>query len=134
LPRPNSGPGDITTGADGALWFLELSGTMDGLRPDGNRVARITTAGVVTEFVIPSPTPSPINIAVGPDRQIWFTKGGLLGRVAADGSIREYPLSVTTAGATGLSAGSDRQPPTRLGNRLWFTESAGNKIAFLQFR
>ncbi len=45
LPRPNSGPGDITAGADGHMWFVELSGTMDGRKPDGNRVGRITMDG-----------------------------------------------------------------------------------------
>ena len=45
LPRPNSGPGDITAGADGHMWFVELSGTMDGRKPDGNRVGRITLYG-----------------------------------------------------------------------------------------
>ncbi len=85
LPRPNSGPGDITAGADGHMWFVELAGTMDGRKPDGNRVGRITMSGEVTEFPIPSQTGSPINIAVGPDRNIWFTKGGIVGRVTPDG-------------------------------------------------
>jgi len=70
---------------------------------------------------------------VGPDRNIWFTRGGLLGRVTPDGVITEFPLRAPNAGATGLTAGSDRQPPARLSNRLWVAESAGNKIAFLSF-
>jgi virginiamycin B lyase len=116
------------------LWFVELSGTMDGLKPDGNRVGRITMDGRVTEYPIPSQAGSPINIAVGPDRNVWYTKGGVVGRVMPDGTITEFPLPAPNAGATGITAGSDRQPPTRLTNRLWFTESGGNKIAFLQFR
>jgi virginiamycin B lyase len=116
------------------MWFVELAGQMDGRKPDGNRVGRITMTGSVTEFPIPSQTGSPINIAVGPDRNIWFTKGGIVGRVTADGAITEFPLPTPNAGATGLSAGSDRQPPTRLSNRLWVAESAGNKIAFLSFK
>jgi virginiamycin B lyase len=134
LPRPNSGPGDITAGADGAMWFVELSGNMDGRQPDGNRVGRITMLGQVTEYPIPSQSGSPINIAVGPDRNIWFTKGSLIGRVTPDGVITEFPLPAGSGGATGITAGSDRQPPTRLTNRLWFTESAANRIAFLQFQ
>jgi virginiamycin B lyase len=130
LPRPNSGPGDITAGADGNMWFVELSGQMDGRRPDGNRVGRITMEGKVSEFAIPSATGSPINIAVGPDRNIWFSKGATLGRVTPDGVITEFPIP---AAATGLTAGSDRQPPNRLTNRLWFTQSGGNKIAFIGF-
>jgi virginiamycin B lyase len=115
------------------MWFLELAGRMDGLTPDGNRVARITMGGMVSEFPIPSQTGSPINIAVGPDRNLWFTKGGLLGRVTPAGVITEFPLPTPNAGATGLTAGSDRQPPSRLGTRLWFAESAANAIAFMSF-
>src|SRR6202011_2697258 len=73
LPRPNSGPGDITAGADGSMWFVELNGRLDDRVVDGNRVARITLDGKVTEFPIPSSGGSPINIAVGPDRNVWFT-------------------------------------------------------------
>jgi streptogramin lyase len=85
-------------------------------------------SGEITEFPIPSDG-TPINIAVGPDRNVWFTKRGLLGRVRPDGTITEFLLASAGAGATGLSAGSDRQPPDRLGNRLWFAESAANRIA-----
>ena len=131
---PNSGPGDITTGADGNLWFLLLNGRMDGREVDGNRVGRITPDGKVTEFAIPSQAGSPINIAVGPDRNIWFTKQNTLGRVMPDGIITEFALPTPNGGATGLTAGSDRRPPDRLIDRLWFTESAANKIAFLSFR
>jgi hypothetical protein len=54
--------------------------------------------------------------------------------VTPEGVITEFPLPAANAGATGITAGSDRQPPAKLTNRLWFTESAGNKIAFLAFR
>jgi virginiamycin B lyase len=90
--------------------------------------------GKITEFPIPSQGGSPINIAVGPDRNIWFTKGGAVGRVTPDGVITEFPLPGPNAGGTGLTAGSDRQPPRRLSNRLWVAQSAGNRIAFLQFK
>jgi streptogramin lyase len=131
LPRPNSGPGDITAGTDGAMWFVELSGRMDGRQPDGNRVGRITPDGKVSEFPIPSANGSPINIAVGPDRNIWFTKAGKLGRVTPDGTITEFEIPAG-GGPTGLSAGSDRRPPDRLIDKLWYT--AGNKLGFLEFK
>ncbi len=94
------------------MWFVELSGRMDGRQPDGNRVGRITLDGKVSEFPIPSANGSPINIAVGPDRNIWFTKAGKLGRVTPDGAITEFDIP-PGGGPTGLSAGSDRRPPTR---------------------
>ena len=131
LPRPNSGPGDITAGADGNMWFLLLNGRMDDRQVDGNRVGRITPDGTITEFAIPSQTGSPINIAVGPDRNIWFTKQSALGRVTPDGVITEFPVP---SGGTGLTAGSDRRPPDRLTDRLWYAASGANKIGFLSFR
>jgi streptogramin lyase len=132
LPRANAGPGDITAGADGALWFVELSGGMDGLVTDGNRVGRITTAGVITEFAMPTASPSAVNLAVGPDRNVWYTQGARLGRVTPDGRITEFPLGENARGV-GLSAGSDRQPPATLTNRLYVADGGKNRIAWLEF-
>lgn len=132
LLRPDSGPGDITAGPDGALWFVELSGGMDGLTTHGNRIGRITVAGTVSEFVMPIRDASPINIAVGPDHDLWYTRGSTLGRVSTIGEIREYALG-PLARAVGLSAGSDREPPVKLVNRLWFADGGQNAIGYLDF-
>jgi virginiamycin B lyase len=114
------------------MWFVELNGTMDGRAVNGNKVGRITMRGETTEFAIPSPTGSPTNVAVGPDGNVWYTKGAALGRVTPDGSITEFPLPAGARGV-GLTAGSDRQPPRMLANRLWYADGAGNKIAYLAF-
>jgi len=114
------------------MWFLQLSGNMDGLQVDGGRIGRITMDGTITEYPLPARTPSPINITVGPDRNIWYTRGGAVGRVTPDGSISEYPLQEGARGS-GLSAGSDRQPPGRLVNRLYVADSGGNRISWLEF-
>ena len=132
LPRPDIGPGDITAGADGNLWFLELDGRMDSRVVDGNRVDRITPAGVITQFAIPTPHSGPINIAVGPDRNIWFTGRDMLGRVSKDGDITEFHLPANTR-PVGLSAGSDRQPVGLLTDKLWYAAAGSNKIGFLKF-
>jgi virginiamycin B lyase len=113
---------------------VELAGQMDGRKVDGNRVGRITMDGTVTEFPIPSDTGSPINIAVGPDRNIWFTKGRSVWRVTPEGTMTEFPMPESSVSGTGLTAGSDRQAPRRIGNRLWVAASAGNRIAYLSFR
>lgn len=133
LPRPDRGPGDITTGTDGNLWFVELSGTIDGISADGNRVGRITPGGDIREFDIPSEDGTPINIAVGPDRNVWYTKGNALGRVTPEGEIREFPVADGAARVVGLTAGSDRQPPERLVDRLWFTDPLNNRVGYLSF-
>jgi streptogramin lyase len=56
VPTAGSGPLGIAAGPDGALWFTEQS---------GNRIGRITTGGVFTEF--PTSSSSPLGIAAGPD-------------------------------------------------------------------
>jgi virginiamycin B lyase len=48
--------GAITTGQDGALWFSE-----------GNKIGRMTTAGVVTEYPLADPKTGAGGIAAGPD-------------------------------------------------------------------
>jgi len=45
IPTLNSGPYDIVSGPDGNLWFTEDS---------ENKIGRITPAGVITEFTIPT--------------------------------------------------------------------------------
>jgi len=45
LPTAPSGPQSITAGPDGALWFTENG---------GNKIGRITTAGAVTEYTVPT--------------------------------------------------------------------------------
>jgi len=37
------------------------------------------------------------------------------------------------ARGVGLTAGSDRQPPGRIANRLWYADGNGNKIGYLHF-
>ncbi|MFS8609528.1 MAG: hypothetical protein LOD94_16280, partial [Gammaproteobacteria bacterium] len=62
-----------------------------------------------------------------------YTKGGTLGRVTPNGEIVEFEIPGGSARAVGLSAGSDRQPPERLGERLWFADGAGHRIGYLTF-
>ncbi len=132
LPRANSGPGDITMGPDGALWFVELSGGMDGVHTDGNHVGRITYIGKISEYPMPAGATSATNITVGPDRNLWYTRGASVGRVTPDGVVTEFPTSPDTRGV-GLTAGSDREPPTRLANRLWIADGGANRLSYLQF-
>lgn len=70
-----SGPYGISAGPDGNLWFTDHY---------GGRVGRITTAGVVLGYSegIRLQGARPADIAVGPDRSIWFIEGGSrIGRI-----------------------------------------------------
>jgi uncharacterized repeat protein (TIGR01451 family) len=63
-------PGGITAGPDGNLWATG----------PGNRINRITLAGVITEFTA-GITFEPRQITAGPDGNIWFTTYGSIGRI-----------------------------------------------------
>lgn len=68
-------PGGITTGPDGALWFTNgasLNDSSDTTRPGS--IGRITTAGVVSNYIDPSLS-DPTDITSGPDGALWFTDG-----------------------------------------------------------
>jgi hypothetical protein len=52
--------------------------------------------------------------------------------VTQDGSITEITAG-PGARTVGISAGSDRQPPTHLVNRLWFADGATDKVCYLSF-
>jgi len=112
-----SGPGGIAAGPDGNLWFTEAG---------GDRIGRITPAGVVTEFGAGITSGSePAGITAGPDGNLWFTEifGGI-GRITTSGVITEFSAGITTGSEPdGITAGPD-------GN-LWFTEGeifSGSRI------
>jgi streptogramin lyase len=115
----------ITVGPDGALWFAGVPG----------EVGRITTSGVVTEFVVPEIPPpagsaagtagsivTPAGITAGPDGALWFTDpaGGnsFVGRITTTGVVTEYAAPNLNSNAT-IVTGPDGD--------LWF--NAGSSLA-----
>ncbi|MFZ9669733.1 MAG: virginiamycin B lyase family protein, partial [Solirubrobacterales bacterium] len=102
-------------GPDGNMWFTELS---------GNRIGKITPAGVITEYSAGiTAGAAPYGIAAGPDGNMWFTErnGNRIGKITPAGVVTEYSAGIT-AGANpfGIAAGPD-------GN-MWFTQFTGNRI------
>ena len=89
-------------------------------RGSGNKIGRITTAGVITEFTVPTANSCPLGIAAGPDGALWFAEqnANKIGRVAA--LITEVAVPTASSNPTGIAAGPD--------GALWFTESDGNNI------
>ena len=75
IPTANSYPYGITVGSDGNLWFTE-SGLASGGAPSvgGNKIGRITTAGVIKEFMITASDTVPDGIALGADGNVWFAE------------------------------------------------------------
>ena len=95
----------ITSGPDGNLWFIAW----------GHIIGRITPAGEITEFPIPSAGSAVTEITAGPDGNLWYTDFGAnkIGRVTPAGAFTEFPLPSTLDRPNQIAAGPD-------GN-LWFT-------------
>ncbi len=129
---PASFPLGIALGPDGNMWFAEPGDCTTGTCIGGNRIGRITPAGVITEFSAGlSPDSHPGGIAAGSDGNVWFTElghceetcvgGNRIGRITPSGVITEFSTGLSPAAYLGLIA---RAPD---GN-MWFTEYAGNRI------
>jgi streptogramin lyase len=110
---PSSHPVGLEPGPDGAFWITQWS---------SNAIARMTTAGVTSPYVLPSSGTQPRAIATGPDGNLWATEGqgNAIARVTPTGVATEYPLPTPASGPAGIVAGPD-------GN-LWFTETSGARI------
>jgi streptogramin lyase len=108
-------PRGIVTGPDGAIWFTEDTG-----------IGRMTTSGKLTEYHLPDGNGAgmPYQIALGPDRNIWFVEympqgEGRVGRLTPSGNLTEF----ATPGMGGLqwiTAGPD--------NALWITAAHTDNI------
>jgi streptogramin lyase len=125
-PSDSRSPHSITTGPDGNLWVTEAA-------PGRANIARITTAGSVTEFPLPKTIATdyaqPEDIVSGPDSNLWFTIPGdadypmgrtpvthsELGRITTTGSISYFTVPTPFSSPYGLTVGPD--------GALWFTEA-----------
>ena len=119
LPTAGSSPAGITSGPDGNLWAAE---------PGSDRLARITSAGVVTEFTVPAGR-GPVDVA-SLGGFVWFTErtGDRIGRLDpaagsdanVQASVNEFIIPGVGSQPTGIVGGSD--------GALWFTESGSDQI------
>ena len=119
----------ITTGPDGALWFTKTGG------PSPNSVGRITTAGVITDYPVPSAfTSDPGGITAGKDGSLWITEGHnpaasppgwgrKILRLTLAGNATEYVTPTSDSAPGAITAGPD--------GALWFTEFNTRKIGRL---
>jgi streptogramin lyase len=114
IPTGNSSPALIATSrSDGNLWFTEQL---------TNQIGRITTAGLVTEFPVPTVDSGLTVIAAGYDGNMWFTEAtaNKIGWITTSGVITEFPVPTPDSGPGGIAARPD--------GSLWFTEVQANKI------
>ena len=112
------GPADveaesIVAGADGNLW---LGGE--------DVITRMTPAGVVTTYDAGSAASTGLQLAAGPDGNVWFTDFGanLVGRITPLGMVTKFSAGIPPrSGPLDIAAGPD-------GN-MWFTEPTIGRVA-----
>src|SRR6202011_2974588 len=97
-------PGEIAKGPDGNLWFAA-----------SKSIFKISDAGGLTEFPIPTPGTIIADIAGGRTPALWFTEfeAGKVGRIGTSGEITQFPLPAQTYGPVGIALGADGD--------MWFT-------------
>ena len=93
-------PQGIVAGPDGNIWFTEYY---------GNKIAKMTPGGQITEYAIG--TTYPDRICVGPDGNLWFSTSGnvrTIGKITTAGVVTLYS-SVTASGIylEGITGGPD---------------------------
>ncbi len=112
-PTASSGPLGIGAGPDGNVWFIEYR---------SNRVARITPAGMVTEFPVFAGTPGLSGIVAGADGNLWATEyyPNKIARITPSGVVTEFPIPTGGSGPDGITLGPD-------GN-VWFSEFLAGKV------
>ena len=69
------------------------------------KIGRITPAGVITEFEIPTPFSGPRALAAGPDGNIWFSEfhASKIGRITMDGVVTEFRAAAAETRAPATS-------------------------------
>ena len=100
--------GEITSGPDGALWFVEAV---------GGRIGRVTTAGVFTMYSVPGASQLS-DIVAGPDGNLWFTDhvaANIVGTITPQGAIDTHQVS----GAEHIVVGPDGNLWVGTGQSLW---------------
>ena len=83
IPTSNALASYIAAEPDGNIWFTERN---------GEKVARITPQGVITEFQpVPAHGAGYGGITTGPDGALWFTEGqgNKIGRLALECSPQQ---------------------------------------------
>jgi virginiamycin B lyase len=127
FPIPTASAGNfplaIAAGPDGNLWVTEGVAGLGSTTTD--KLAKVTTAGVFTQYPFPTLHSEPVGIAKGPDGNLWVTetKRDKVAKVTTSGAFTEYSLGCCVLQARGIVAGPDLN--------LWLTEFDGNKVGKL---
>ena len=113
LPSAFAWPTSLTTGPDGALWFVESF---------NHALGRITMDGAVTEMPIRAGTQTSQRLTFDPAGNLWVTGAGTgLVRITPDGFTTDVGLqSGAIGGILGVTTGPD--------GAIWFTDTSRDQV------
>jgi streptogramin lyase len=94
-------PGIMRVGPDGNLWISALGGVIYRMNPGGTYIT----------FSVPSGS---IDIAAGPDGNVWFTDGSIAHINASGTGYTSFKTPTASAGTNGITLGPD--------SNMWVTE------------
>ena len=109
----------IVGGPDNAVYFagLQFCPPFPAQCVNSNNIGRITTDGVLSEFPLSNFTSLPINLALGPDGNIWATGGDandtahagppFVAKVTPQGISTIYPFGDSCSAPGAVTAGPD---------------------------
>jgi virginiamycin B lyase len=107
---------DLAAGPDGNIWFADNN---------NNTIGRLTPAGQVTTYTIPTANSDPTSIIAGPDGALWFSEYGAfkIGRLTTSGQFAEYTVQ-TMAPYNQLNQILPYQLANGPNGTIWFTTDA----------
>ncbi|MGI8647414.1 MAG: hypothetical protein DLM55_09230 [Acidimicrobiales bacterium] len=107
LGAPDSGPYDITTGPDGALWLTMVH---------TGQLSRMTLDGHLDHYPLDPTSCGPSIIIPGSDATLWFTRihDHRIGRISTAGDTMSFRVPTPSSGPFGIVTGPD--------DALWFTQ------------
>jgi virginiamycin B lyase len=110
-------PSGLTLGPDNNVWFVEQ-----------NHVGKVTTAGHVTEYVLPTAGVGYGAITAGSDGNLWFTEHAVrkIAKVTTGGTVTEFSLpSSPFCYPNGIVKGPDHNVWFRCGSNVGRITTAG---------
>ncbi len=120
LPQADEYPFDLTTGADGNLWFIVGDShplKVGNITYGATKIGRMTPDGTVTVFALPNKKADISTLIAGTDGNLWFTEAlsEHIGKITPAGVVNEYQLPPDLNGPYLLA--------TTPQGELWFTTS-----------
>ena len=131
----SSGSGTITAqsvaaDADGHVWFEQPTASAMDNKPLQPALGRMDRTGSIRYHPLPGTGPrGPASLISGPDGAIWFLDGaaGTVGRMAADGTVTEFPFAARNVGPASTAPRQLAAGP----NTLWFSEPHTSSLGLI---